>query len=399
MSLITSRLSQIKPSPTLAISEKARELIRQGQDVISLSAGEPDFDTPTFVKQAAVNAIWDGATKYTAVGGSVALREAIARKFARENGLKYELDEIISSVGAKHILYNALMATLNPGDEVIIPAPYWVSYPDMVTLAGGESVIVPTSEGQGFKLTPAQLDAAITPKTKWLVLNSPGNPTGSAYTETELKALGEVLLKYPQVYVLSDDIYEHILYDGLTFNTLAHVVPKLKSRVLTINGVSKAYAMTGWRIGYAGGPKEIIKAMTKIQSQSTSNPCSIAQAAAIAALDGDQRFLQERTADFQHRRDVIVKGINAIEGLSCLSPEGAFYIFVNVSSLIRQTPEKSAPFADDLEVTKFLLEKAMVAVVPGSAFGAPGFVRLSYATSLELIEKALLRIDQAVSTL
>ena len=394
MSIISKSLKRIKPSPTIAVSQKARELKASGKDVIGLGAGEPDFDTPENIKQAAVNAINRGDTKYTAVDGTPDLKKAIANKFKRENNLEYSADEITVGTGGKQVIYNAFMATLNKGDEVIIPAPFWVSYPDMVLLAGGNPKIVKCNENDGFKLTPKNLKKAITKKTKWLILNSPSNPTGASYTKEEIEALSEVLIKNKNVHILSDDIYEHITYDNFNFFTIAQV-SKLKNRTLTMNGVSKSYAMTGWRIGYAAGPKEIIKAISKIQSQSTSNPSSISQAAAVEALNGTQDFIQERSNAFKERRDFVVNSLNNIKGISCLKPSGAFYVFPSCKKLLG----KKTKLKTDKDFVEKLLEEALVAVVQGSAFGLDGYFRISYATSMDNLKKALERIKSFCESL
>jgi len=387
MSIVSNSLKRIKPSPTIAVTQKARELKAAGKDVIGLGAGEPDFDTPENIKQAAIDAINSGDTKYTAVDGTPDLKKAITNKFKRENNLEYSTNEITVGTGGKQVIYNTLMATLNKGDEVIIPAPYWVSYPDMVLLAGGNPKIVKCNENDGFKLTPKNLKKAITKKTKWLILNSPSNPTGASYTREEIKTLSEVLIKNKNIHILSDDIYEHITYDNFNFFTIAQV-SKLKSRTLTMNGVSKSYAMTGWRIGYAAGPKEIIKAISKIQSQSTSNPSSISQAAAVEALNGTQDFIKERSNAFRERRDFVVNSLNNIKGISCLKPNGAFYVFPNCKKLLG----KKTKIKTDSEFVEKLLEKANVAVVQGSAFGLEGYFRISYATSMEKLKTAMERI-------
>lgn len=399
MSLIAARLANIKPSPTIAVTNKARELKAAGKDVIGLGAGEPDFDTPDNIKEAAINAIKAGDTKYTAVDGTPALKKAICEKFKNENGISYAPENITVGTGAKQVIYNAFMATLNEGDEVIIPTPYWVSYPDMAALAGGSSVFVECSAENGFKLQAEDLSKAITSKTKWLILNSPSNPTGSAYTASELKALGEVLKKHPHVHVLSDDIYEHIVYGDFEFATIAAVTPELKERTLTLNGVSKAYAMTGWRIGFAGGPVELIKAISKLQSQSTSNPSSISQAASVEALQGDQSFLSERKEVFQRRRDKVVGWLNDIPGISCNTPEGAFYVFPSCEGVIGKKTPAGKVLENCNDFATYLLEDALVAVVPGIAFGAEGFFRISYATSDEILEKACVRIADACKKL
>ena len=399
MSFIATRLASIKPSPTIAVTNKARELKAAGKDVIGLGAGEPDFDTPNNIKDAAIKAIKAGDTKYTAVDGTAELKNAICAKFSKENGIEYKPENITVGTGAKQVIYNAFMATLDQGDEVIVPAPYWVSYPDMAALAGGTSVFVDGTAENGFKLQPKDLEAAITPKTKWIILNSPSNPTGAAYTADELRALGEVLKKHKNVYILSDDIYEHIVYGDFKFATIASVVPELKERTLTLNGVSKAYAMTGWRIGYAGGPVELIKAISKLQSQSTSNPCSISQAASVEALVGDQSFLAERKAVFQRRRDKVVAWLNAIEGISCNVPEGAFYVFPSCQGVLGKKTPSGDVLKTSTDFASYLLESALVAVVPGIAFGAEGFFRISYATSDEVLEKACERIAVACEKL
>jgi aspartate aminotransferase len=399
MSLIASRLSRIKPSPTIAVTNLARELKAAGRDIIGLGAGEPDFDTPDHIKQAAIEAIRRGETKYTAVDGTPELKAAICRKFRRENGLTFEPAQISVGSGGKQVLYNAFMATLNPGDQVVIPAPYWVSYPDMVLLAGGEPVFVSCPEQTGFKLRPEDLDAAITARTKWVVLNSPSNPTGAAYSRAELESLADVIRRHPQVWVLTDDIYEHLIYDGFVFSTFAQVAPDLADRTLTVNGVSKAYAMTGWRIGYAGGPKELIRAMATIQSQSTSNPCSISQAAAVAALDGDQGFLAERNEVFRRRRDLVVELLNRAPGLRCLKPEGAFYVYPSCAGVIGKRTPKGERIQSSEDFVRYLLEDAGVAVVHGAAFGLDPYFRISYATATELLEDACQRIVKACERL
>lgn len=398
MRKLSAALQRIAPSPTLAITARAAALRRQGVDVIGLSAGEPDFDTPDFVKQAAIAAIESGQTKYTDVGGTPALRQAVADKFARENGLAYTPDQIIVGTGGKQVLFNALLATLDPGDEVIVPAPYWVSYPDMVLFAGGTPVFVAAQAAQDYKITPAQLDAAITPRTRWVILNSPSNPTGAAYDADELAALGAVIARHPQLMVMTDDMYEHVWYADTPFRTLAQVCPELYARTLTVNGCSKAYAMTGWRIGYAGGPDWLIGAMNTLQSQSTSNPSSISQAAAAAALTGDQGFLDERTRVFRARRDLVVDRLSAIDGLVCPCPQGAFYVFPDASGLIGRRANGVA-IADDLALADYLLDTARVAVVPGQAFGLSPAFRISYATSTELLEQACERIAAACAAL
>ncbi|MGP1255007.1 MAG: aspartate transaminase [Kiloniellales bacterium] len=399
MPLLAERLSRIKPSPTIAVTTKARELKAAGRDVIGLGAGEPDFDTPENAKRAAIAAIERGETKYTAVDGTPELKKAIAAKFQRDNGLSYKPEQITVGTGGKQVLYNALMATLDPRDEVIIPAPFWVSYPDMVLLAEGEPVVVPCSQNAGFKLQAEDLEQAITEKTKWLILNSPSNPTGAAYTADELKALAEVLLRHPHVYVMTDDMYEKLVYDDFEFTTLAQVEPKLLERTLTVNGVSKAYAMTGWRIGFAGGPAELIKAMAKIQSQSTSNPSSISQAAAVEALNGTQDFIPENNATFKARRDLVVSALNNCPGLSCSTPQGAFYVYPSCAGAIGKTTPDGKTIDSDEDFVTYLLEGEGVAAVQGAAFGLSPYFRISYATSTEALEEACKRIKRACEAL
>jgi aspartate aminotransferase len=396
---LASRLDRIKPSPTLAVTNKAAELKASGLDVIGLGAGEPDFDTPNNIKQAAKAAIDKGETKYTAVDGTPALKKAIIHKLSKENNLNYQPNQISVGCGAKHVLFNALLATLNPGDEVIIPAPYWVSYPDMVLFAEGTPIIVEGTEENRFKITANSLEKAISRNTKWLILNSPSNPTGSAYTEGELKALSEVLLRHPHVYIMSDDIYEHVLYDDFKFSTIAAIEPKLFDRVLTVNGVSKAYSMTGWRIGFGAGPQNLIKAMSKLQSQSTSNPCSISQAASVEAFTGTQDFIPTNNQLFKKRRDLVVAALNQIDGINCLTPEGAFYVFPSCKGLIGKKTPKGDVIKNDTDFASYLLEDALVAVVQGSAFGAEGYFRISYATSEEILEKACNRIKESCAKL
>jgi len=399
MSFIAKRLARIKPSPTMAITAKAAELKAQGRDVIGLGAGEPDFDTPENIKEAGIRAIRDGATKYTKVDGMPELKAAIARKFKRDNGLDYAPEQITVGSGGKHVLYNALMATLNPGDEVVIPAPYWVSYPDMVILAEGTPVIVPAAEADGFKLQPDALEAAITPATKWFIFNSPSNPTGAAYSRNEIAALAAVLARHPQVHILSDDIYEHLVYDGFQFSTMAEVAPELYDRTLTMNGVSKSYAMTGWRIGFAGGDAALIKAMAKMQSQSTSNPASISQIAAIEALDGPQGSIAERNETFRERRDLVVAMLNQASGITCHRPEGAFYVYPSCAGLIgKKTPDGKVIEGSE-DFAGYLLAGEGVAVVHGTAFGLDPFFRISYATSTEALTEACERIQRAASAL
>jgi aspartate aminotransferase len=398
MSIVSNNLKRIKPSPTLAVTQKARELKAAGKDVISLGAGEPDFDTPDNIKQAAIKAINNGDTKYTAVDGTPVLKEAIIKKFKRENNLEYQTDQITVGAGGKHVIYNAMVATLNEGDEVVIPAPYWVSYPDIVLLAGGTPIILECNEKQGFKINPLELEKSITKKTKWIILNSPSNPTGACYSEDDIREIAKVLIKHSQVYILSDDIYEHVTYEGFQFFTIAQVA-ELKERVLTMNGVSKAYSMTGWRIGYAAGPKEIIKAIAKIQSQSTTNPSSISQAAAVEALNGTQDFIKERAISFQERRNFVVKALNEIDGIECLNPDGAFYVFPSCKGLIGKKDSSGKELKTDTNFVQSLLENSGVAVVQGSAFGLAGFFRISYATSMSNLKKALEKISSFCKSL
>ena len=390
----SAALRRVKPSATLAATDKARELARQGKDIISLSVGEPDFDTPDNVKEAAIKAIRSGKTKYTNTDGILELKEAICAKFARENGLAYKPGQINVSPGGKAVLYNAFTATLGPGDEVVIPAPYWVSYPDMVLLAGGEPVAVATTMESGFKLKPADLEAAITPRTKWLLLNSPSNPTGGAYTRAELRALADVLLRHPHVWVLTDDMYEHLVFDDFEFTTIAQVEPALYERTLTMNGVSKAYAMTGWRIGYAGGPEPLIKAMGKVMSQTTSNACSISQWAAVEALNGTQAFIKPHQKLFQERRDLVVSMLNQANGLRCPTPEGAFYVYPSCEGLIGKTSPSGRTIATDEDFVVELLQAEGAAAVHGEAFGLSPFFRVSYAASNEVLEDACSRIQR-----
>ena len=391
--ILADRLNAVKPSPTMAVTAKAAQMKAEGIDVIGLGAGEPDFDTPEPIRNAAKKAMDEGQTRYTPVGGTPALKQAIVAKFKRENQIDYAAEEIIVGCGGKQVIFNALLASLNPGDEVIIPAPYWVSYPDMTRFAEGVPVIVNCPAEQGFKLTAEALENAITKKSKWLILNSPSNPTGAAYSKAELEALIAVIERHPQLMIMSDDIYEHLVYGDTTFYTLAQLAPQLKERILTVNGVSKAYAMTGWRIGYAGGPAALIKAMSKIQSQSTSNPCSISQAAAVEALNGDQTFLNGWREAFARRRDLVVSKLNAIPGIDCLTPEGAFYVFPSCKGVLGGKLKTATDFS------AYLLEEAKVAVVMGEAFGMDGHFRISYATSDELLEKACERIAAAVAKL
>ena len=399
MAFLAERLSRVKPSPTLAVTAKAIELKAAGRDVIGLGAGEPDFDTPDNIKEAAIAAIRKGQTKYTVVDGTMELKQAICAKFKRENGLDYKPNQVTVGTGGKQVLYNALMATLSRGDEVIIPAPYWVSYPDMVELAEGTPVIVQCSQNNGFKLRPEDLEAAITPRTKWIILNSPSNPTGAAYSRAELKALTDVLVRHPQVWLLTDEIYEHLVYDGFEFFSVAQIEPRLYERTLTLNGVSKAYCMTGWRIGYAAGPVELIKGIAAVQSQSTSNPCSISQAASVAALNGPQDFIPKHNAEFRRRRDMVVEMLNKAKGIHCLTPEGAFYVYPSCAGTIgRKTPQGKVIKTDEDFVT-YLLESKGVAVVQGTAFGLAPYFRISYATSTEVLKDACTRIQQACEAL
>ena len=398
MSIISDSLKRIKPSPTIAVTQKAKELKAAGKDVIGLGAGEPDFDTPDNIKKAAIDAIKAGDTKYTAVDGTKDLKEAIVKKFKRENNLNYTTDQVTVGAGGKHVIYNLMMATLNKGDEVIIPAPYWVSYPDIVLLAGANPIVIECSEEQGFKLSAKDLEAKITNNTKWLILNSPSNPTGACYTELEIKNLSQVLKRNPHVNILSDDIYEHVIYDNFKFFTIAQI-PEIKNKVVTMNGVSKSYAMTGWRIGYAAGDKEIIKAIAKIQSQSTTNPSSISQAAAVEALNGKQDFIPIRAKAFQERRDFVVNSLNAIDGISCLKPDGAFYVFPNCKKLIGKKDKEGKKIQNDTDFVQSLLENFGIAVVQGSAFGLEGFFRISYATSMENLEKAMNKIKEFCESL
>jgi aspartate aminotransferase len=396
---LSAALGRIAPSATLAMSGRVIDLKSQGIDVIGLSAGEPDFDTPEFVKEAAIQAIRDGMTKYTAVDGIAPLKQAIIAKFKRDNGIEYTPKQITVNSGGKHTLFNALVATIDTGDEVIIPAPYWVSYPDIVQFAGGTPVIVMATAAQNYKITPEQLEAAITPKTRWLILNSPSNPTGAAYDADELKELGEVLLRHPQVLLLSDDMYEHIWYAKAPFATMLQVCPELYDRTLTMNGASKAYAMTGWRIGYAGGPAWLIKAMADLQSQSTSNPCSISQYAVLAALNGPQDFLAERNIAFRERRDLVVAMLNDAPGLSCPTPEGAFYVYPDATGVMGKTTPKGKKIETDADLIDYFLDDYRVAAVHGGAFGlSPGF-RISYATSSDILKEACTRIQAACAAL
>lgn len=396
---LSEALSRVAPSPTLAVSQKARDLKAAGVDVIGLGAGEPDFDTPDHIKKAAIDAIERGETKYTAVDGIPDLKAAICEKFQRDNALSYKPSEITVAPGGKSVIYNALVATLNPGDEVVIPAPFWVSYPDMVKLAGGTPVIAMAREDNGFRLRPEDLEKAITPRTRWLIFNSPSNPTGAAYTKGDLAELAKVLVKHPHVMILSDDMYEHIVYDDFEFATLAAVEPSLFERTLTMNGASKAYAMTGWRIGYAGGPEKLIGGMRKVMSQSTSNPTSVSQWAAVAALSGSHDFLKARNAAFKKRRDLVVRMLNETEGLSCLTPEGAFYVYPSCAGIIGKTTKGGKKITNDGEFAAALLEDKAVAVVFGEAFGFSPNFRISYAASEESLTEACTRIQEFCASL
>ncbi len=396
---ISNRVNSIKPSPTIAVTSKARELKKEGKDIIGLGAGEPDFDTPLHIKDAAIQAIKSGKTKYTAVDGIPELKEAICKKFSRDNQISYETDQISVGTGGKQVLFNALLATLNKGDEVIIPAPYWVSYPDMVVLAEGVPVIIETNYDNNFKVNPEQIKKAITDKTKWIVINSPSNPTGTCYSTAELNEIGKILEEYPKVGFISDDIYEKIVYDNFKFTTLATVKPEYKNRILTVNGVSKAYSMTGWRIGYAASSKEIIQSMAKIQSQSTTNPSSISQYAAVEALSGEEEFIYKNNQIFRRRRDLISDIINQCQGLSVNKPEGAFYIFPSCINLIGSKTIKGKVLKDDAEFCEYLIDEVGVAAVPGIAFGKKGYFRISYATSDKLLEEAGMRIKNACERL
>ncbi|MDR3465677.1 MAG: pyridoxal phosphate-dependent aminotransferase [Xanthobacteraceae bacterium] len=399
MAFLSAALARVKPSATIAVTDKARQLKAAGRNVIGLGAGEPDFDTPANIKLAAIHAIEAGKTKYTAVDGMPELKEAIVAKFGRENGLTYVPNQITVGSGGKQVLYNALMATLNPGDEVIIPAPYWVSYPEMVALAGGESVPVVCTADHGFKLQAADLERAITPKTKWLILNSPSNPTGAAYTRAELKALTDVLVRHPHVWIMTDDMYEHLVYDDFQFATPAQVEPALFDRTLTVNGVSKAYCMTGWRIGYAGGPRQLISAMATIQSQSTSNPSSISQWASLEALTGPQDFIAEHNKVFKERRDLVVAMLNQASGITCHRPEGAFYVYPSCAGTIGKVAPSGRTLATDEDFVTELLESEGVAVVQGSAFGLGPAFRISYATKTSDLEDACTRIQRFCGSL
>ncbi len=399
MAFLSATLDRIQPSATLAISAQARDLQAAGRDIIALSQGEPDFDTPDNIKEVAIQAIRDGDTKYTNLEGTPALKRAIRAKLKRENNLEYGQDEVIVATGAKQVLYNALMATLNPGDEVIIPTPYWVSYPDMVLLGGGTPVIVASSAEDDFRMTSAALEAAITEKTKWLIFNSPSNPSGAAYGPEHLKPLTEVLLRHPQVWVMTDDIYEHLVYDDFHFVTVAEIEPELRQRTLTVNGVSKAYCMTGWRIGYGAGPSMLIKAMAKLQSQSTSNPCSVSQAAAVEALSGPQDFIQHNNEAFKSRRDLVVSMLNQASGIACPTPQGAFYVYPSCAGCISKSTPEGSRIENDLDFATSLLAAEGVAVVHGEAFGLSPHFRISYATSNEELEEACQRIQRFCASL
>ena len=399
MSFLADRLARVKPSPTMAITALATELKAAGRDIISLSVGEPDFDTPPNIQEAGIAAIRRGETRYTVFDGRIELKRAICRKFERENGLKYDTSQITVSSGGKQVLYNAMVATLSPGDEVVIPAPYWVSYPEMVLLCDGEPVPVACSQNNGFKLRPEDLEAAITPKTKWLILNSPSNPTGAAYTESELKALAEILLRHEHVWVMTDDMYEHVVYDDFAYRTIAQVEPRLYDRTLTVNGVSKAYCMTGWRIGYGGGPTYLIKAMGAIQSNSTANPCSISQAAAIEALTGPQDFIPKHQTLFKERRDLVVDWLNRVPGLHCHRPDGAFYVYPSCAGLLGKRTPDGRTIETDEDFVKYLLAAEGVAVVHGAAFGLAPHFRISYATSTDELRDACTRIERACRAL
>jgi len=399
MSFLAQRLTRIKPSPTTALTGRVAELKAEGRDIIGLGAGEPDFDTPDNIKQAGIDAITRGETKYTAIPGTIELRKAISAKLKRENGLDYAPGQISVSCGGKQVIYNAFVATLDEGDEVIIPSPYWVSYPDMVMLTGGEPVFVAGAEDNGFKITGEQLEAAITPKTKWFMFNSPSNPTGSAYTGDELRDLTDVLARHPHVWILSDDIYEHVVYDGFEFHNVAEIEPRLFDRTLTLNGVSKAYCMTGWRLGYGAGPIELIKAMNMVQSQSSTHTSSISQAASIEALDGPQDFIAEHNEVFKERRDLVVSMLKQATGLSCRTPEGAFYVYPSCAGVIGKTTPGGATIETDTDFVTHLLDAEGVAVVPGTAFGLAPYVRISYAAATEALEEACRRIQRTCAAL
>ncbi|MBC8338049.1 MAG: pyridoxal phosphate-dependent aminotransferase [Alphaproteobacteria bacterium] len=399
MSFVADRLSLIQPSPTIAVTQKARDLKAEGRDVIGLGAGEPDFDTPEHIIEAAKKALDDGMTRYTAINGIPELTDAIIAKFKRDNGLDYKTDEIAVSCGGKQVIFNAFMATLNPGDEVVIPAPYWVSYPDIALLFEGKPVFVNCPAESGFKMRPEDLDAAITPKTKWLILNSPSNPSGAAYTREDLKALAGVLMKHPHVWVMTDDIYEHVIYDGFEFFTIAQVEPGLKDRTLTLNGMAKAYCMTGWRVGFAGGPAELIKAMTKVQSQSTTHTAAVSQAASVAALNGPHDFIKANNKIFLERRDLVVSMLNQAPGLNCPTPEGAFYVYPSCAGTIGKTTPDGKVIETDEDFVTYILETEGIAAVQGAAFGLSPHFRISYATATDLLEDACQRIQRACAAL
>ncbi|HUC66484.1 MAG TPA: pyridoxal phosphate-dependent aminotransferase [Stellaceae bacterium] len=399
MTFLADRLARVKPSATLAMTKRSIEMKAAGRNVVDMSAGEPDFDTPPNIIEAAIGAMRRGQTRYTPVDGTLELKKAVAAKFKRENGLDYAANQIIVSTGGKQVLYNAFMATLNAGDEVIIPAPYWVSYPEMVMLAEGTPVTPSCAQNNGFKLRAEELEHAITRKTKWVILNSPSNPTGAAYTERELRALADVLLRHPDVWVLTDDMYEHLVYDGFKFTTIAQIEPKLYPRTLTLNGVSKAYCMTGWRIGFAGGPTELIKAMTTIQSQSTSNACSISQAASVEALNGPKDFIPKHNASFKQRRDLVVEMLNRAPGIHCPRPEGAFYVYPSCAGTLGKRTPKGKVIENDTDFVEYLLDAEGVAVVQGVAFGLSPHFRISYATSTEALTEACTRIARACAAL
>ena len=399
MSILSNRLNNFKPSLTVKVSQKARELSSKGINIISLSSGEPDFDTPIHVKDEGINAINNGFTKYTAVDGIDLLKLAITQKFKKDNSINYDLDQITVGVGGKHVIFNLFMSTLNQGDEVIIPCPFWVSYPDIVSLCDGKPVIVNTSDSNKFKMTPAELESKITNKTKWVIINSPGNPTGSTYSKEELAGLANVLLKYENLWILSDDIYEYLIYDNLKFFNILNLEPKLYDRTFIVNGVSKAFSMTGWRIGYGAGSKEIVKSISKIQSQSTTNPTSISQMAAVKALNSEKTFLVEWIQQFSERRNYVSNYLNTIEGLDCIKPDGAFYLFISCSGLINKNTPDGKVIYNDIDFADFLLDHAQVAVVPGTAFGRSPYFRISYAASMELLIKACEKIRNAICKL
>ena len=399
MSILSNRLNNFKPSLTVKVSQKARELSSKGINIISLSSGEPDFDTPIHVKDEGIKAINNGFTKYTAVDGIDLLKLAITQKFKKDNSINYDLDQITVGVGGKHVIFNLFMSTLNQGDEVIIPCPFWVSYPDIVSLCDGKPVIVNTSDSNKFKMTPAELESKITNKTKWVIINSPGNPTGSTYSKEELAGLANVLLKYENLWILSDDIYEYLIYDNLKFFNILNLEPKLYDRTFIVNGVSKAFSMTGWRIGYGAGSKEIVKSISKIQSQSTTNPTSISQMAAVKALNSEKTFLVDWIQQFSERRNYVSNYLNTIEGLDCIKPDGAFYLFISCSGLINKNTPDGKVIYNDIDFADFLLDHAQVAVVPGTAFGRSPYFRISYAASMELLIKACEKIRNAICKL